>query len=145
MRTLALSTLGRRTKAPPVSWVMATALAKPHLIALAAGFTDNESLPVRETRELLSELLRSRQAGRVALQYGTTAGDPLLRWITVERFRLLDGVRERAPAYSPERMVITNGSQQMLYMVTEALCDPGDLVLVEDPTYFVLLGILQSH
>jgi 2-aminoadipate transaminase len=124
---------------------MATALAKPHLISLAAGFTDNESLPVRETRELLSELLRSRQAGRVALQYGTTAGDPLLRRITAERFRLLDGVRERAPAYSPERMVITNGSQQMLYMVTEALCDAGDLVLVEDPTYFVLLGILQSH
>jgi 2-aminoadipate transaminase len=33
----------------------------------------------------------------------------------------------------------------MLYMLTEALCDPGDLVLVEDPSYFVYLGILQSH
>ena len=42
-------------------------------------------------------------------------------------------------------MIITNGSQQMLYMVTEALCDPGDIVLVEDPSYFVYLGILQSH
>jgi 2-aminoadipate transaminase len=30
-------------------------------------------------------------------------------------------------------------------MATEALCDPGDIVLVEDPTYFVYLGILQSH
>jgi 2-aminoadipate transaminase len=30
-------------------------------------------------------------------------------------------------------------------MVTEALCDPGDIVLMEDPTYFVFLGILQSH
>ena len=42
-------------------------------------------------------------------------------------------------------MIITNGSQQMLYMITEALCDPGDIVLVEDPSYFVFLGILQSH
>ena len=42
-------------------------------------------------------------------------------------------------------MVVTNGSQQFLYMVTEALCDEGDLVLVEDPTYFVYLGILQSR
>ena len=42
-------------------------------------------------------------------------------------------------------MIITNGSQQMLYMATEALCDPGDIVLVEDPSYFVYLGILQSH
>jgi 2-aminoadipate transaminase len=33
----------------------------------------------------------------------------------------------------------------MLYMITEALCDPGDIVLVEDPSYFVFLGILQSH
>ena len=30
-------------------------------------------------------------------------------------------------------------------MVTECLCDPGDIVLVEDPTYFVYLSIAQSH
>ncbi|EEF60545.1 putative transcriptional regulator, GntR family [Pedosphaera parvula Ellin514] len=42
-------------------------------------------------------------------------------------------------------MIITNGSQQMLYMVTEAMCDEGDVVIVEDPTYFVYLGILQSR
>ena len=124
---------------------MATALAKPHLISLAAGFTDNESLPLRETRELLAELLRPRQAGRAALQYGTTAGDPFLRRLTAERLQALDGISKAGSAYSPERMVITNGSQQMLYMVIEALCDPGDIVLVEDPTYFVLLSILQSH
>ena len=57
----------------------------------------------------------------------------------------MDGAAEADTAYSPERMIITNGSQQMLYMVTEALCDEGDIVLVEDPTYFVYLGILQSH
>ena len=47
--------------------------------------------------------------------------------------------------YSPERLLITSGSQQLLYMTTEALCDEGDIVLVEDPTYFVYLGILQSR
>src|SRR5262249_43232424 len=36
-------------------------------------------------------------------------------------------------------------SQQLLYMLTECLCDPGDIVLVEDPTYFVYLGIVQSQ
>jgi 2-aminoadipate transaminase len=41
--------------------------------------------------------------------------------------------------------MISGGSQQILYMVTEALCDEGDIVLVENPTYFVYLGILQSH
>ncbi|NBR87849.1 MAG: aminotransferase class I/II-fold pyridoxal phosphate-dependent enzyme [Verrucomicrobia bacterium] len=42
-------------------------------------------------------------------------------------------------------LLITHGSQQLLYLLTEALCDPGDIVLVEDPTYFVYLGIAQSH
>lgn len=47
--------------------------------------------------------------------------------------------------YSPERVLITGGSQQFLYMTLEALCDEGDIVLVEDPTYFVFLSILQSR
>ncbi len=145
MRALALSALGRRTQAPPISWLMATALARPQLISLAAGFTDHESLPLQETRELLAELLRSPKAGRAALQYGTTVGDPVLREFTSQKLRQLDEAPKRHPAYSAERLLITNGSQQMLYMITEALCDPGDIVLVEDPTYFVYLGILQSH
>lgn len=123
---------------------MATALARPELISLAAGFTDSESLPVRETRKLFGDLLGSQAEGRAAMQYGTTSGDPLLRKLTAERVRSLDGVADES-AYAPARMLLTNGSQQLLYMVTEALCNPGDIVLVEDPTYFVYLGIVQSH
>ncbi len=145
MKANALSQLGRRTAAPPISWLMGLTLARPRLISLAAGFTDSASLPVREARALLDEILRSPRTGRAALQYGTTLGDPSLRRLTAEHLRQLDGVGGRSKAYSPERMIITSGSQQLLYMVTEALCDPGDIVLVEDPTYFVYASILQSH
>jgi 2-aminoadipate transaminase len=145
MKTPALSALGRRTEAPPISWLMATALARPKLISLAAGFTDNESLPVQDVRELLEELLGSPRLGQAALQYGTTVGDTTLRQLTAEHLRALDGKAGTGRNYSVERAIVTSGSQQMLYMVTEALCDPGDIVLVEDPTYFVYLGILQSH
>ncbi len=145
MRTRALSAIGRRTKAPPISWLMATTLDRLHLISLAAGFTDHESLPRRAARDLLDELLRDRKSGEAALQYGSTAGDPALRRLTARRFLALDGKSGKAAAWSPERVIIANGSQQMLYMVTEALCDAGDIVLLEDPTYFVYLGILQSH
>ena len=124
---------------------MQTALARPGLISLAAGFTDHESLPVDDVRELLETLLSSRQRGRRALQYGSTQGDPHLRELTVDHLRKLDAIAKSHPAYRPERTIISNGSQQLLYMLTEALCDPGDIVLVEDPTYFVYLGILQSH
>jgi len=140
----ALSKLGERTKAPPISWLMGLTLMNPKWISLAAGFTDDESLPVTKTRALIEEVLSSRKPGANALQYGATNGDPELRRLTAARLREQDGARGGAN-YDAARTIITNGSQQLLYMVTEALCDPGDIVLMEDPTYFVYLGIAQSH
>ena len=139
----ALSALGQRTAPPPISWLMKTALARPKLISLAAGFTDNAIFPGEFSRQLLNEILRSPKTGQPALQYGTTAGETPLRELTARHLQKLDGGHDRA--HSPERVIITGGSQQLLYLTTEALCDEGDIVLVEDPTYFVFLGILQSH
>jgi 2-aminoadipate transaminase len=147
----ALSALARRTPEPPISWLMQEALARPRLISLAAGFTDNPSLPVAETRGLLNQILRSPKSGQPALQYGSTAGDPALRRLTAAHLQKLDqgGMPWRRAVspkiYEGERLLITSGSQQLLYMTAEALCDEGDLVLVEDPTYFVYLSILQSR
>jgi 2-aminoadipate transaminase len=162
-----LSKMGRRSVEPPISWLMHAALSRPKLISLAAGFTDNASLPVAEARAALNQVLCSSKTGRPALQYGSTAGDPVLRKLTAAYLRKLDFrassssfsssslVLEPKPrmrtkdedekAFSPERLLITSGSQQLLYLTTEALCDEGDIVLVEDPTYFVYLSILQSR
>jgi 2-aminoadipate transaminase len=145
MKRTALSALAQRSAAPPISWLMELTLTRPQLISLAAGFTDNASLPVSEVRALTRDILGARKTGQPALQYGTTAGDISLRESTAASFALMDGVLGDHPAYAPERMLITHGSQQFLYMTTEALCDPGDIVIVEDPTYFVYLSILQSH
>jgi len=123
---------------------MREALVRPGLISLAAGFTDNPSLPVAETRDIMDAMLRGK-AGQPPLQYGTTAGDEELRVLTARRLAQLDGQSAKAKAYQPGRMMITHGSQQLLYILTEILCDPGDIVLVEDPSYFVYLGIMQSH
>ena len=151
MQPSVLSQLAQRTSEPPINWLMASALSNPRLVSLAAGFTDSDSLPVRETRQLLATLLRRRRSGQAALQYGSTAGDPELRRLTCERIHRLDDAAagsqlSLAPSrYDPARVLITSGSQQLLYLACECLCDPGDVVLVEDPTYFVFLSILQSH
>jgi 2-aminoadipate transaminase len=141
----ALSQLARRTAAPPISWLMATALAQPRLISLAAGFTDDASLPAREVRDSMDEILRAPRPGRAAIQYGSTAGDPRLRELAAGHLCRLDGVAAARTEYAAGRVLITGGSQQLLYLAAEALCDPGDIVLVEDPTYFVFLGIVQSR
>jgi 2-aminoadipate transaminase len=158
MKTDALSKMGRRTAPPPISWLMQTALSRPKLISLAAGFTDTLTLPVEISRKVLNWVLRSSKTGRPALQYGITAGETNLRQLTAQHLQKLDlgGTPCRRPKYqgrqhavppthSPERVMITGGSQQLLYMTIEALCDEGDIVLVEDPTYFVFLSILQSR
>lgn len=136
-----LSQLGARTQDPPISWLLKVAIDKPDLISLAAGFTDAETLPVDETKQLVNLVLSGKDA-RKALQYGTTNGDFPLRKLTADRLKKLDNADNSA--YLPEHIIITNGSQQFLYLITEALCDPGDIVIVEAPTYFVFLGIIQS-
>ena len=101
-----------------------------------------EALPCAEHGSLPA-IVTQKKSGQPALQYGTTAGESDLRQLTATHLQKLDGGHDRA--HSPERVIITGGSQQFLYMTLEALCDEGDIVLVEDPTYFVFLGILQSR
>ena len=163
----ALSALGRRSDAPPITWLMILALSRPKLISLAAGFTDQETLPNTETLSILTDILGDPKRGKSALQYGTTQGDSALRELTSRRLLQQDQAAVArwaesrcdsagnhsavsatsfdVSAYAPERMILTHGSQQLLYLTCEALCDEGDIVLVEDPTYFVFLGIAQSR
>ncbi|MEW6302636.1 MAG: PLP-dependent aminotransferase family protein [Verrucomicrobiota bacterium] len=143
MKSSPLSQLGRRITEPPIAWLMKRSLDHPQLISLAAGFTDNPSLPVEEARASLDEVLSSPQTGQPALQYGPSAGDGRLRRLTAERAQRQD--QADGPQYATDRVLITHGSQQLLYLLCEALCDAGDIVLLEDPTYFVFLGIAQSR
>jgi 2-aminoadipate transaminase len=124
---------------------MQTALANPGLISLAAGFVDQQSLPHEATARIAGDILRDPVEGRRALQYGTTIGDIGLR-------RQIVGLLERNEQVQPgsfeailPRVVVTTGSAQLLYLVAEALLDPGDIVLVEAPTYFVFLGVTQTR
>jgi 2-aminoadipate transaminase len=142
MKRTALSQLGQRIAEPPIAWLMKQTLDHPHIISLAAGFTDNPSLPVAETQELAQRVLSKASRGQAALQYGASAGDTQLRELTVKRLQHLDAGKAVAPV---AQTIITHGSQQLLYLLSEALFDPGDIVIVEDPTYFVFLGIAQSR
>lgn len=124
---------------------MQKALETPGLVSLAAGFVDQQSLPVEATARAIAGLFEDREEGLRALQYGTTQGDPGLRAQLIADLER----NERVPAGTFQgaigRMVVTTGSQQLLYLISEALLDPGDIVLVESPTYFVFLGVLETR
>ena len=140
-----LSESSRRTRPPVISALMQAALGNPGLISLAAGFVDGGSLPVGPTARAMAEVLGDPVEGRRALQYGTTVGDIGLRTEIVKLLERGEGVDEGRYADILPRVVVTQGSQQLLYLVAEALLDPGDIVIVESPTYFVFLGVLETH
>jgi 2-aminoadipate transaminase len=124
---------------------MQAALADPGLISLAAGFVDQGSLPVDAFQRTVEALFADPREGRRALQYGTTIGDPEFRVRLLAHLERSEGASPGEFASALPRLVVTSGSQQLLYLLAEAVLDPGDIVLVESPTYFVYLGVLESH
>lgn len=133
------SALGARLQPPVISALMSAMLDNPRLLSLAAGFTDTSSLPVDMVAEAVASL-GLREGPPEYLQYGSTQGRRRLRELLSARIAHQDAL---APwAIVPARTMLGNGSQQLLYLAMQVLCDPGDIVLVERPTYFVFLEML---
>lgn len=105
---------------------------RPEILSLAGGLPAPELLPVQQIAGAVADVLATD--GHVALQYGPTEGVAALRATVADR--LGDGT-------DPGRVVVTTGSQQALDLVARALVDPGDVVVVERPTYLGALGALQ--
>src|SRR5260221_546131 len=81
-------------------------------------------------------------AAKAALQYGTTHGYAPLREKILARATKLDAIKAESVSLSANDVVVTTGSQQLLYMLGELLLDPGDIVITEAPSYFVYHGTL---
>jgi 2-aminoadipate transaminase len=139
-----LSEKARRTREQPISYLVTTALRNPHLINFAAGLVDPYTLPVRETRAITERILSDTTRGRSALQYDTTAGLAALRQAAWEHMGLMEGKPTAAMGLTADDLLITTGSQQALYLIGDAMIDPGDIVIAANPSYFVYTGTLAS-
>lgn len=107
---------------------------KGGVISLAGGLPDPRSFPRDEIARIASEVVE--RYGEKALQYSPTRG--------VSHF--LEAVRKFSERHGvavsdSDGIIATVGSQQALYLVGQALLDPGDYVVTEEPTY---LGMLQA-
>jgi len=127
----------------PIGPLMHRALAQPELISLAAGFVDQHTLPVELAAEAIGAILGELDRGQAALQYGTTAGHRPLRQALLDRMRAADGPGSKCPR-TVDDVVITAGSNELLFLLADTLLDPGDIVLCAAPTYFVFLGALAN-
>ena len=128
----------------PISTFMSRALAQPELISLAAGFVDQATLPLAAVDEAWRALAADTPEGHAALQYGTTAGYRPLREALLEEHRASDGDPESLRKLTPEQVIVTSGSNQLLHLLADTLFDQGDIVLCAAPTYFVYLGVCKN-
>ncbi|WP_165221369.1 PLP-dependent aminotransferase family protein [Aquisphaera insulae] len=142
---ISLSQAAIRTSAPSITNLMRMALENPGIVSLAAGFVDQQTLPVDVASRAVGALMADPVEGRRSLQYGTTIGLPELRERLVGRLEGSQGVSPGTYREAIARTVVTTGSAQLIYLVCEALLDPGDIVLVESPTYFVFLGPVETR
>ncbi len=117
----------------PVREILALT-AREEVISFAGGLPAPELFDVPGLRAAFAGALADGQAGR-ALQYSTTEGHAPLREALATR------MIARGLPTEPEDVLVTTGSQQALGLAAAALLDPGDVVLVEDPSY---LAALQS-
>jgi len=106
----------------------------PGVISFAGGLPAPELFPVDAIRRAAEEMMDEDGAG--SMQYGLSEGYvPLREWVCRHLSETV-GLR-----LSPDQVLITSGSQQGLDLVGKVLLDPGDTVLVENPSY---LGALQA-
>lgn len=129
----------RRTPDSPIAGMMKTALEIPGILSLAAGFVDQSTLPHDLLQAAFDKVFGQADAAQAALQYGTTPGLRRLREAQAKRLES-QGLKN----VDPDHLVISNGGQQSLFCITETLVEKGDIVLVEDPTYFVYMDVLNS-
>jgi 2-aminoadipate transaminase len=108
----------------------------PDLISFAPGYPAAETFPWAELDAITHDLLAKRDGN--VLQYGATRGyRPLVE-------QVIQALSVRGVNATLDEMLITTGSQQGLDLVARVLLDPGDVVLVELPTYSGAIAAFQN-
>ncbi|MFM7860403.1 MAG: PLP-dependent aminotransferase family protein [Candidatus Nanopelagicaceae bacterium] len=111
--------------------------SRPEIVSLAGGMPNLSALPMEMMAEVVRELVATN--GTEALQYGSGQGHPLLREQICE-VMALEGIRASA-----DDVIVTTGSQQALDLISRIFIDPGDVVLVEAPSYVGALGTFSQY
>ncbi|MEM9538611.1 MAG: PLP-dependent aminotransferase family protein [Cyanobacteria bacterium P01_E01_bin.42] len=110
-------------------------LKDPDTIQFGAATPALEYLPLAKINRLMGKVLRENP--HVAHAYGTSLGCPSLRSELAKR--MLDA----GCSVSPDRMVITNGAMEAIFLALQAIAQPGDTIAIESPTYFGILEALK--
>lgn len=114
------------------------AAADPKIISFAGGLPAPELFPVNEMKAAVDKVFEEH--GQEAMQYGAAKGVTALREVIQQHVKEKENVNSEL-----DNVLVTTGSEQALDLVGKAFVDPGDTVLVEQPTYLCALDVFRSY
>lgn len=114
------------------------ATSDPGVVPFAAGNPAPEAFPIDEVREISARILQERPID--ALQYGVTEGYTPLRETIAEYMKKNHNIGRDF-----DRVMITSGAQQTMDLTTKVLCNEGDVVICEAPSFIGSLNCFRSY
>jgi 2-aminoadipate transaminase len=109
----------------------------PEVISFAGGMPAPDAFPIKEFTDACNRVLKTQSSQ--ALQYGSTDGYLPLREMIAQQSKRY-GIE-----VTPENILITSGSQQALDLLGKIFINPGDHIVVENPTYVGALQALNAY
>lgn len=114
------------------------ATADPAIIPLAAGNPAPDAFPVEEVQKISAEILAEEPI--TALQYGVTEGyqplrDELKSWLA----------RREKIGRDFDDLLVVSGATQIMDLTTKVLCNEGDTVICEEPSFIGSLNCFRSY
>ena len=110
----------------------------PGFIPFSAGNPSPEAFPVNEVNEIIKDIMTNRPID--ALQYSITEG------YTPLRDRLKKYMTDKHSSFKEfDELIITSGAQQVIELATKSLCDEGDTIICEEPSFIGSLNAFRSY
>lgn len=110
----------------------------PETISFGGGAPAKEGLPVEQVREICAEVLTRDKRGCEALQYSTVLGIRDLREQVAEKLLAPKGIKADI-----DEIIIVNGGLESMNLLCQLYIDPGDVILVESPTFVHCVEIFE--
>lgn len=112
-------------------------LTDPSIISFAAGNPSPLSFPADDLAEISADIFKNQST--LALQYGITEGYPALRQAVSARIKEKFGI-----GTEDDETIITSGGQQGIELLAKTLCNEGDAVICENPSFIGALNSFRS-
>lgn len=112
--------------------------ADPQVVSLSAGNPSPKAFPSEAIQEISNKILK--EDWFTALQYSITEG------YTPLRDKLKSYLYEKHNiGRSFDDLIITSGAQQVADLLTKTVCNEGDVVICEEPSFIGALNTFRSY